>query len=229
MSVDPWATRGTIPVQSAYSTIADTLGCCLADVYAPAPPSASATAPSRTSKSTADTSGCQMDSTAESRRCKSSRICEQAAQSPPSYPSPAASSSRHGSKPKVISTPRRNIAVSPNTRPAPSTNPLQCPFCSYEARHGRVPDIKQHLLTHTRGNKYDFLCCGVPLAQAEELRVPAEVKREAPLVYEGIKMVGGCWKGFSRRDVLARHLRSTVGKCFGDARAPYLLGNQRGH
>lgn len=144
----------------------------------------------------------------------------------PTFPSSSSSSrSRDSSKPEVIFTPRRNIAVSPNARPAVSKNPLKCSFCRYVAPKGRLPDLRRHVKTHGKKNE-DFKCCGVPLAEAKERGVPTERMKERPLVYQEIAMVGGCRKAFSRRDALLRHLRDNKGVCFGDAHAPYLLGNQ---
>lgn len=321
MSVDPWAARGTLPIQSAYSTIADAPGCCPTDVYAPASQSVSnmvssppsyypALAPSLSVSSrdalmapgtipvhstiadaltccpanvyaptsppgTATTvfGGRQAESTPQSRRRGSRPLHQQptysssypsptpsssasssypsstpsssasssysspspssSASSPfasSSYPSPSpssSSSSRDSSKPDVIFTPRRNTAVSPNARRVVSKNPLKCSFCSYVAPKGRLPDLARHVNTHMRSNNDEsFKCCGVPLAEAKELGVPTERMKERPLVYQEIKMVGGCRKAFSRRDALLRHLRDNKGVCFGDAHAPYLLGNQ---
>lgn len=306
MSADPWMARDAIPVQSAYSTIADAPGCCPTDVYAPPSLSASNMAPSTPSyypalaasspvsshntsmalgtilaySTIADALGCcptdvyapaslpastmapspptppserHAEPAPESRRRESSPIYQQAAfyssypsptpsssasssySSPSpsssastSYPSPSPSSSgssRDWSKPEVIFTPRRNAAVSPNARPVVSKNSLKCSFCTYVAPKGRLPDLRRHVKTHGKKNE-DFMCCGVPLAEAKERGVPTERMKEKPLVYQRIKMVGGCRKAFSRRDALLRHLRDNEGVCFGDAHAPYLLGNQ---
>lgn len=145
-----------------------------------------------------------------------------------SYTSPTSlSSSRNWSKPEVIFTPRRNTAVSPNARTALPKNPMKCKYCSYVAPKGRRPDLARHVNTHMRSNNDEsFKCCGVPLACAQAAGVPTERMKEKPLAYQKIEMVGGCRKAFSRRDALLRHLRDNKGVCFGDAHAPYLLGNQ---
>ncbi|OJT06702.1 hypothetical protein TRAPUB_2452, partial [Trametes pubescens] len=189
--VDLWPTTRTIPVQSAYSTIADALGCCPADVYAPAPP------PTSTRLCPQRASGRNAESTTNSRKRTSSRICAQVA--PASSPSPSSYSSSSATSPtpshgsssqEVISTPRRNTAVAPDTRPARSANPWKCPFCAYVQHSRRTPDLKRHIKTHTRVHgSEDFKCCGVPLADAAARGVPAAVMSEEPRVYQGIAMV----------------------------------------
>lgn len=39
-------------------------------------------------------------------------------------------------------------------------------------------------------------------------------------------MVGGCGTQNSRKDVLRRHLKRNVGRCFGDENGAWLIGNK---
>ena len=73
------------------------------------------------------------------------------------------------------------------------------------------------------------MCCGVPVLNAIELGVPAAVVREAQAFeFDGVLMIGGCRKAFSRRDALKRHLQREKGRCFGDALSLHQRGNREG-
>lgn len=234
-----WMTRDTIPVESAYSTIVDALVCCPAEVFAPppSPPPPPPPPPAITTVSVQPekTRGCPKKSQKKSRPRKNTRIYDQASPAPSSasYPSsPAASStstsSRASSQPDIIPTTRRNDPVFPASQRRVTESKYECPYCNYVQRKRRGPDIRRHIETHKRDAKSTaYMCCGVPLADAAALGVPAKVRGEDPVEYAGIMMVGGCRKTFSRKDALGRHLRKYEGVCFGDVHAPYLLGNKR--
>ncbi|PIL23302.1 hypothetical protein GSI_14612 [Ganoderma sinense ZZ0214-1] len=115
--------------------------------------------------------------------------------------------------PDLVPYTRRN-SPAPSTDATPSVDAMrannwQCPYCPYVQHTRRSPDLKRHIETHTRGKGVTlWVCCGVPAINARELGVPAEVVRTAPIFdFEGVPMIGGCRKTFSRRDALARHLR----------------------
>ncbi|KAI1783240.1 hypothetical protein LXA43DRAFT_1187093 [Ganoderma leucocontextum] len=138
------------------------------------------------------------------------------------------------SSPDLVPYTRRNTPA-PSTDMTPSTSAMQannwqCPYCPYVQQSHRSPDLKRHIETHTRGAGVAlWVCCGVPAVAARELGVPAEVVRGAPIFdFEGVPMVGGCRKTFSRRDALARHLRMAKGKgqCYGDPLSMYQPGNR---
>ncbi|KAH9902581.1 hypothetical protein C8Q73DRAFT_670866 [Cubamyces lactineus] len=131
-------------------------------------------------------------------------------------------------------TTRRNARVAARARHAPapssslSANRWKCPYCRYVQTNQRKPDLARHINTHTSTDE-EWVCCGVPLGDAELTKdVPAEVLRKEPVFYNGLVMVGGCRKTFSRRDALKRHLRTREGVCYGNELAPYLVGNQIG-
>ena len=63
---------------------------------------------------------------------------------------------------------------------------------------------------------------------AIELGVPATTVREAEVFeFDGVLMIGGCRKTFSRRDALSRHLQREKGRCFGDAQSLHQRGNRQ--
>ena len=155
--------------------------------------------------------------------------------------SPSPSPSPIQSRPRLVISKRRNVHVPtpPPTRgsssPTPTTeiaatittNRWKCPYCSHVQRNRRSPDLKRHVATHTRSDDdASWVCCGVPVIDALECEVPrTSVREENVYVHNGLFMIGGCRKTFSRKDAYVRHLRREKGKCFGDADAPYQAGN----
>ncbi|KAI0758869.1 hypothetical protein C8Q74DRAFT_1372778 [Fomes fomentarius] len=138
--------------------------------------------------------------------------------------------------PKLRTYKRRNVQVpselaamsvpGPTTgTPGHSTN-WRCPHCPYVQHNHRSPDFNRHVATHSTLEKAQWVCCGVPVFDARAQGVPESVVHEEPFEYEGLLMVGGCQRTFSRRDALHRHLRSSKGLCFGDASAMYQPGNR---
>ncbi|TBU37982.1 hypothetical protein BD309DRAFT_1084345 [Dichomitus squalens] len=165
------------------------------------------------------------------RRTRSSSRADHTAVSYTSKPSPSPEPYPQTSS-QLIASRRRNVPASALAAIPPSsfypTNPWQCPYCEYVQRNRRTPDLKRHIQTHTRGAAVAaWVCCGVPIEDALEAGVPAEVVRAAPIFdFEGVLMIGGCRKTFSRRDALTRHLRNEKGRCFGDSNAAYQPGNR---
>ncbi|KAI0674014.1 hypothetical protein C8Q78DRAFT_1020339 [Trametes maxima] len=145
--------------------------------------------------------------------------------------SPSSPSSRPSAE--FISSTRRNAFVpstaAATTTPPDSANRWRCPYCPYVQRVHRSPDLARHIATHTRPAdpaEALWVCCGVPVSSPAA--VVAGLRDAKPFVYEGMRMVGGCRKTFSRRDALKRHLKNNEGICFGDEFAPYLPGNRDG-
>ncbi|RDX51654.1 hypothetical protein OH76DRAFT_1346502, partial [Lentinus brumalis] len=105
-----------------------------------------------------------------------------------------------------------------------------CPRCPYYQHNRRKPDLRRHIAIHrdtTSTQRARWTCCGVPLSDVAKHGVPKRVLRQQPMViHEGIAMVGGCTKTFSRKDALQRHLRVRKGVCFGDACAGWHPGNR---
>ena len=151
--------------------------------------------------------------------------------SPPSspYPTPSPSPSPRTSSSTVFASQRRN-APARTAAPASSraNNSWQCHYCPHVQRNRRSPDLKRHIRTHTRDAEgADWVCCGVPVMNALELGVPAGTVREAQVFeFDGMLMVGGCRKAFSRRDALKRHLQREKGRCFGDVLSLHQRGNR---
>ncbi|KAI0760677.1 hypothetical protein C8Q74DRAFT_1441247 [Fomes fomentarius] len=136
--------------------------------------------------------------------------------------------------PKLRTYKRRNVqvpselaamSVQPNTS---HTNSWRCPHCTYVQHNRRSPDFNRHIATHSPTEKVQWVCCGVPVFDAHAQGVPESVIHEEPFEHEGLPMVGGCKRTFSRRDALSRHLGSRKGLCFGDASAIYQAGNSVG-
>lgn len=98
-----------------------------------------------------------------------------------------------------------------------ASDPWACPHCPWVQHNKRTPDLKRHIRTHTRHAKPEqWVCCGVPLAQAAAFEVPPDA---AHMEHRGQVMVGGCGKTFSRRDALKRHLDNDNIQCAGDLNA----------
>ncbi len=135
--------------------------------------------------------------------------------------------------PRLRTYKRRNVQVPSELATmsvqGPTTghaDPWRCPHCPYVQHNHRSPDFNRHIATHSPLKKAQWVCCGVPVFDAQAQGVPESVVHEEPFEHEGLLMVGGCQKTFSRRDALGRHLRSGKGRCFGDASAMYQPGNR---
>ncbi|KAI0366296.1 hypothetical protein BV20DRAFT_659326 [Pilatotrama ljubarskyi] len=162
--------------------------------------------------------------------------------SPDSLHSASSPSSRHSSESPqfcraarivVSTTPRRNAAVASSASRHAATSladKYRCPYCDHVQQNKLSGQLKRHIATHTRPTdaaEQPWVCCGVPLIEAQQRGIPAELLLKEPVEYEGIFFVGGCWKTFSRRDALGRHLRRNAGRCYGDSLASYLPGNKK--
>lgn len=83
----------------------------------------------------------------------------------------------------------------------------RCPVagCQYVLPSSRRRlDVRRHFETHRNGeNKKRWQCCGVPLDRAHEYGI---TDVSGAYLWRGCWLVGGCQKGFSRRDSLGRHL-----------------------
>ncbi|KAI1787951.1 hypothetical protein LXA43DRAFT_1027027, partial [Ganoderma leucocontextum] len=160
-----------------------------------------------------------------SQSSRASRRAAHRGPSPSPYPSPSPEPSSRTSS-VVIASQRRNTPAHA-AAPVPAES-WQCPYCPYVQRSRRSPDLKRHIKTHTRGaDVADWVCCGVSVLNAVELGVPAATVREAQAFeFDGMLMIGGCRKAFSRRDALIRHLQREKGKCFGDALSLHQRGNR---
>ncbi|KAI1787949.1 hypothetical protein LXA43DRAFT_671814 [Ganoderma leucocontextum] len=166
---------------------------------------------------------CTSASTSQSSRAS----CRAAHRNPSSSPHPSPSPEPSPRTSSVVIASQRRNAPARTPAPVPAES-WQCPYCPYVQRSRRSPDLKRHIKTHTRGaDVADWVCCGVPVLNAVELGVPTTTVREAQTFdFDGVLMVGGCRKAFSRRDALIRHLQREKGKCFGDALSLHQRGNR---
>lgn len=102
-----------------------------------------------------------------------------------------------------------------------------CPHCNYLQKNRRQPDLRRHIDSHFRDRKkYKFVCCGFPVTEASQYRVPADKPIE---VVRGVEMTGGCFQEFSRKDALARHMKNSK-QCMGDLKGhwhPYNQGDNK--
>ena len=91
---------------------------------------------------------------------------------------------------------------------------LKCPLCSFRAKTGRASDLRRHYECHYEDDALKYVCCGVRIDRAAEYGVT-----DVDEVYEhhGELRVGNCWRVFSRRDALLRHLKSKKCQCVCDA------------
>ncbi|KZT06507.1 uncharacterized protein LAESUDRAFT_631940, partial [Laetiporus sulphureus 93-53] len=84
-----------------------------------------------------------------------------------------------------------------------------CPFAPVDVRQG---DVLRHMETHRLKDKW--VCCGTYLEDALQQGIVPRISEIR--VYKGRQMVGGCFKAFSRRDSLKRHLENGRIGCLGD-------------
>ncbi|RPD60260.1 hypothetical protein L226DRAFT_539713 [Lentinus tigrinus ALCF2SS1-7] len=155
----------------------------------------------------------------------------------PLAPYPTPSSEPHSVNDELIISKRRNVQVSlpssssttPNQSTPAQRDRWKCPHCPHVQQNRRGPDLRRHIATHTRpAQTPQWVCCGVPVFEAVEHGVPEKlVKAGEVWQFEGMFMVGGCKKTFSRRDAYRRHLKRETGRCFGDPHGLYQPGNVR--
>ncbi|EIN12933.1 hypothetical protein PUNSTDRAFT_118585 [Punctularia strigosozonata HHB-11173 SS5] len=95
-----------------------------------------------------------------------------------------------------------------------------CPHCPFVQQNRRRPDLNRHINTHMRSN--NWVCCGVPVAYAAEYGIGPTAKQ---VEFKGRMRVGGCFKTFSRRDALKRHVDNRSIGCIGDLSLHPSTGN----
>jgi len=107
-------------------------------------------------------------------------------------------------------TPRNvQLPLPSNTSFTYTDGAFRCPVpgCSYVPHSTlRKSDVQRHLETHRSGeNTQRWVCCGVPVGRAEEFGI---TNVSGAYWWRGWRMVGGCRRGFSRRDSLGRHFKT---------------------
>ena len=147
-------------------------------------------------------------------------------------------SSRSSSTTSSPFTTARHLHAAPTPSPPSSSGRLSLPpsdtprfaclQCRGERTFSRTKDLERHIQSiHNRDpDAPRWICCGVPLSEADRWALPDWVRREPPYMLNGVPMVGGCKEQCSRKDVLKRHLRKNESRCFGSENAPWLPGNQ---
>lgn len=77
-----------------------------------------------------------------------------------------------------------------------------CPHCEVTIN---PHEQQRHRQQHYRDDEQEFVCCGDPV---ESFLTGEEYDRENVVSWKGSEWVGGCWKGFSRKDALRRHVEN---------------------
>ena len=151
--------------------------------------------------------------------------------------SPARSTSSESEK--SVASSRASRRSHPYRRNIPSRNfqsedtPLivekgsgfRCPVvgCDYIQENQRVPDLKRHIITHSRWAEPDkWKCCGVGMDRAhlyetgiKQGMTDEECVKAGAYNFRGRLMIGGCKKSFARRDALKRHVDNPNIPCVG--------------
>lgn len=132
--------------------------------------------------------------------------------------------------PEKRNTKPRNIQVDIGEDPgslvyARAGERLLCPTPGCTRTSARKSDMDRHMETHrAKKNQKIHVCCGVPVEQAAAYGIE-DVSGQ--YLWEGLWMVGGCQRGFTRKDSLRRHMK--IKPCRGDANlSSRLLGMMQG-
>ncbi|CAL1713262.1 unnamed protein product [Somion occarium] len=182
----------------------------------PSPRTSRRTRSSRTSTSysgESDTYSSDGDDGEYRPRRKSSRLVKQAAYHPyggayassrsSRTPSPALSLTQRP-EPYIRTTSRRSLQCAPGevlSLDLHGDHGFQCTKgdCNYVQKNERIPDLKRHIRAHQGGTK--IICCGQPIG-------PDHPHWADGYLWEGKIRWGGCWRTFSRKDALTRHLNT---------------------
>lgn len=135
---------------------------------------------------------------------------------PPSRQTPTHSIPAEGMHPPYVCTAGRMEQVSsdaPTPLPHSALRTLKCPRCGYRPSKNRPSDLRRHYASHFDEESLRYVCCGVRIDRASEYGVT-----DLSNVYEhdGEMRVGQCWRVFTRRDALLRHVKNPKTKCVCD-------------
>ena len=138
--------------------------------------------------------------------------------------SPTRSTSSGSEKSIISSRARSHLGVYDGARLIKESK-FQCPVagCDHVQKNRRLPDLKRHIVTHDRWTKPEkWICCGVRVETAhlycediEEGMTEEEQIKAGAYRFRGQLMIGGCRKGFARRDALKRHVDNPQLSCVG--------------
>lgn len=140
--------------------------------------------------------------------------------SAPSSPSSSSSSSSPVLRPAAVKfTTPRTRQVEPGMDVAEPTtegpNAWACPHCAHVQTNSHLPDLRRHILTHYPSSRV-HVCRGVRLSAAHLDAHGIEDFEDYFVDEDGEVWVGGCYRAFSRRDALLRHLRNPNVSCLRD-------------
>ncbi|KAI0345901.1 hypothetical protein BDW22DRAFT_925728 [Trametopsis cervina] len=137
-------------------------------------------------------------------------------------------SSAHGTAPTATKRRCARGTGEPNFDSIDEKRNYVCLTCSRRFRGDRHADFKRHVMGHYPDKAFGKLgtvtCCGVPVESRDKYRVPASASTE---YFEGLPMVGGCGKRFSRNDSLRRHLANPKTGCVGDLNGEWHLSKNK--
>jgi len=135
------------------------------------------------------------------------------------------SRARSGSHPYKRYISSRNFQREGGARLINKESDFHCPVveCDYVQKNRRIPDLKRHVVTHDRWMEPEkWTCCGVRIERAhlygkglEEGMTEEEQIKAGAYMFRGRLMIGGCLKGFARRDALKRHVDNPNISCVG--------------
>jgi len=156
------------------------------------------------------------------RRAAYSPARSTSSESEKSTTSSRASSRPHPYKPRVSF---RNFQRDNGARLIDKESDFQCPVvgCNYVQKNQRIPDLRRHVVTHDRWMEPGkWTCCGVGMDRAylygrgiEEGMTEEEQIEAGAYLFKNRLMIGGCLKGFARRDALKRHVDNPNVWCVG--------------
>lgn len=124
-------------------------------------------------------------------------------------------------KQRTLQSPSASASSSPRSLPSsskqcsePRTHPCSWPGC--DVAFTRQPDLNRHFMIHSSDpEKPKHVCTGVPVDRAGDFGIKDTSAMEVYSFKDEV-WIGGCFKGFSRRDALKRHVERNSRACIGE-------------